>query len=192
MEFTKQHSELVSNLVLSGTILPKADSMQSVYSERYEKQVDFLMNGRQEVDELLKPFKDKGADKPFHTISDIDKSNLSHKDLTEYWRIRFASVNIYDVKKYNLVKGGGAYYKGEASVMTETVNWNYDYRSVMNNTKTTIINGAYDYMDFDGDTLKTLLNGFPNIQLYIIPDAGHNSWIDNPKLFKQYLLTALK
>lgn len=190
MEFTKQHPELVSNLVLTGTIIPKSDSLQSVFSERYEKQVNFLLN-RQDVAELIKPFTDKGVDS-LKSISDIEKSKFSHKDLTEYWRISYAAVNIYDIKKYNLLKGGRAYYNQEASVMVETINWNYDYRNVMNKTKTTIINGAYDFLDFNGDNLKTLLNEFPNIRLDIIPNAGHNSWVDNPKLFKQYLLIALK
>ena len=193
MEFLLQHPELVSNLVLTGAILPKCDSIQTIFSERFEKQVDFLMNGRQEVDDLLKPFKDRGADAQFPSLSDIEKTNLSHKEMTDYWRLIWATVNIYDVKKYNLLKGGRAYYKGEAVIFGETVNWNYDYRSVMNNTKTTIINGEYDFLDFHSDSsLETLLNGFPNIRLVIIPDAGHNSWIDNPKLFKQYLSTALK
>ena len=191
MEFTKQHPGLVSNLVLTGAIFPKCDSVQTVFSERMEKQVAFLSE-RQEVIDLLKPFRDKGADKQFPSLSEIEKTSLSHKEMTDYWRLIWATANIYNVKKYNLLKGGRAYYKGTAGVMVQTVNWNYDYRSVMNNTNTTIINGAYDFLDFNGDTQKTLLNGFPNIRLLIIPNAGHNSWIDNPKLFKKYLLTALK
>lgn len=190
MELTKQHPELVSNLVLTGTIAPRSDSLRSVFSERYEKQIYFLTK-RQEVAELIKPFKDKGVDS-LKSISDIEKFKFSHKELTEYWRINFAAANIYDIKKYNLLKGGRAYYNQDASAMVETVNWNYDYRSVLNNTKTTIINGAYDFLDFNGDNLKALLDEFPNIRLEIIPNAGHNSWVDNPKLFKQYLLKAIK
>lgn len=190
MELTKQHPELVSNLVLTGTIAPRSDSLRSVFSERYEKQIYFLTK-RQEVAELIKPFKDKGVDS-LKSISDIEKFKFSHKELTEYWRINFAAANIYDIKKYNLLKGGRAYYNQDASAIVETVNWNYDYRSVLNNTKTTIINGAYDFLDFNGDNLKALLDEFPNIRLEIIPNAGHNSWVDNPKLFKQYLLKAIK
>lgn len=190
MELTKQHPELVSNLVLTGTIAPRSDSLRSVFSERYEKQIYFLTK-RQEVAELIKPFKDKGVDS-LKSILDIEKFKFSHKELTEYWRINFAAANIYDIKKYNLLKGGRAYYNQDASVIVETVNWNYDYRSVLNNTKTTIINGACDFLDFNGDNLKALLDEFPNIRLEIIPNAGHNSWVDNPKLFKQYLLKAIK
>lgn len=190
MEFTKQHPDLVSNLVLAGAIIPKSDSLKSVFSNRYEEQIDFLTH-RKEVTELIKPYKDNGIDN-LKSIQDIEKSKLSQKDLTEYWRINYAAVNIYDIKKYNLVKGGRAYYKQAASIMTETVNWNYDYRDVMNNmTKTTIINGDYDFLDFHGKILKSLLIRYNRIELKIIPNAGHVSWIDNPLLFKKYLYEAL-
>lgn len=191
MEFTKQHPNLVTNLVLAGALIPKSDSLQSVFSDRQKSQVNFLMN-RKEVLELAHPYKDKGIDS-LKSIQDIEKSRLTHKDLTEHWRLKFAAVNIYDIKKSNMLKGGRAYYKQDASVMSETVNWDYDYRSVMNiKTKTTVINGAFDFLDFDGKIYKTLIEGYPNIHLNIIPDAGHNAWIDKPKLFKKYLVKGLE
>lgn len=191
MEFTKQHPDLVSNLVLAGALLPKSDSIQSVFSERQKGQVNFLLN-RKEVEEIAQIYKDKGLDS-IKSVQDIEKSRLSHKDLTEYWRLNFAAVNIYDIKKYNMVKGGKAYFKQDASVMTETVNWDYDYRNVINDeAKTTVINGAYDFLDFDSKTFKILLKEYPKIKLNIIPDAGHNAWIDNPKLFKEYLIEGLE
>ncbi|MEX0723553.1 MAG: alpha/beta hydrolase [Gracilimonas sp.] len=191
MEFTKQYPDLVTNLVLAGALIPKSDSVQSVFSERQKSQVNFLMN-RKEVLELAQPYKDKGIDS-LKSIQDIEKSRLTHKDLTEHWRLNFAAVNIYDIKKSNLLKGGRAYYKNDASVMSETVNWDYDYRSVMNKkTKTTVINGAFDFLDFDSKIYKMHLEGYPHIQLKIIPDAGHNVWIDKPKIFKKYLIEGLE
>ena len=132
MEFTKQHPELVSHLVLSGSVIPKSDSMKTVFSERVDEQTKFLAT-RNEVRELIMPYLSKGA-RDLRTVEDIDKSPLTHKDLTEYWRIGFAAVNLYDVNRFNLLKGGRAYYKQDASVMIETVNWNYDYREVLNGT----------------------------------------------------------
>lgn len=191
MEFVKQHPNTVTHLVLAGALLPKSDSVQSVFSARQRSQVDFLMN-RKEVAQLLKDYKDKGVDN-IKSIKDIKGSKLSHKDLTEYWRIHFAAVNIYDIHKHHLVKGGRAYYKQDASVMSETVNWNYDYRSLLNNqVKTTIINGTYDFLDFEGESLTRQLKEFPHIQLHLIPNAGHNAWIDNPKVFKNYLMEGLR
>lgn len=190
MEFVKQHPDLVSHLVLAGAILPKSDSLKSVFSRRYEKQVNYLVN-RKEVKELTEPYLTKGIN-DLHTVKDIETSELTHKDLTEYWRITFAAVNLYDVRKHIYLKGGRAYYKQSASVIAETVNWDYDYRNILNNnTKTTIINGDYDFLDFHGEAFKTSLNGYDKIELRIIPNAGHNSWIDNPIIFKDYLKNAL-
>ena len=185
MEFTKQHPELVSHLVLAGTIVPKAEGDESVFTERYGEQVHFLQN-REEVIELLQPYRDKGIDSLRKVVR--DDSPFSHKELTEHWRIQFASTNIYDVSKYHLLKGGMAYYKPDGAAIAETVDFNYDYRDVLNDkTKTTIINGDYDFLDFNGEVLKELLKGYNNIELLIIPNAGHNSWVDNPGLFKKYL-----
>ncbi|MGS2739608.1 alpha/beta hydrolase [Sinomicrobium sp. M5D2P17] len=186
MELARQYPDLVDNLVLTGIVIPKSDSVKSVFSERYEKQVKFLLN-RKEVLQLKQPYKDKGVD-TLRSVDDIVNSPLSHKDLTEYWRINFAAVNIYNVKKYNLLKGGKAYYNPAASVMSETVNWKYDYREIMDeNTKTTVINGAYDFFDFNSEKLRELLKDYRKIKLHIIPLAGHNSWIDAPVIFRKYL-----
>jgi|SRR5699024_4421362 len=112
MEYVKQHPESVSHLVLTGTLLPKSDSLQSVFSERQNEQINFLMT-RESAQTLRKPFVKKGADS-LKTPEQIAASGLSHKDLTEYWRINFASVNLYHVGRYNSLKGGRIYYNPEA------------------------------------------------------------------------------
>ncbi|MFD2433001.1 alpha/beta fold hydrolase [Mesonia maritima] len=186
MEFAKQHPDRVSHLVLAGAILPKSDSIESVFSKRQKEQVNFMLN-RKIVNQLSKPYKEKGIDN-LKSIEDLENSTLTHKDLTEFWRLKFAAVNIYNLKKYSLVKGGKAYYNPKAAVMTETLNWNYDYRPILNEKmKTTIINGAYDFLDFNSYITKRLLKNYPKIKLITLPEAGHNSWIDQPQLFKKSL-----
>lgn len=190
MEYVKQRPETVSNLVLTGALLPQSDSLQTNFSERQTEQINYLMN-REEANTLRKPFVKKGVDSIF-TPEQINKSELTHKDLTEYWRINFASVNLFHVEKYNLLKGGRVYYNQDAAVMGETVDWKYDYRPVLNDqVKTTIINGAYDFIDFNGEEFKKLLKNYNKIELKIIPQAGHNSWIDDPVTFRQHLEEAL-
>lgn len=191
MEFVKQHPEKVSHLVLTGALLPKSDSIESVFSKRQQEQVNFMLN-RKIVTKLSKPYKLKGIDQ-LNSIQDIKNSTLSHKDLTDFWRLKFAAVNIYKLEKYHLVKGGRAYYNPQAAIMTETVNWNYDYRDILSQkTKTTIINGSYDFLDFDSLLMKTLLKKHPKIKLISLANAGHNSWIDQPELFKKHLKNGLK
>lgn len=57
--------------------------------------------------------------------------------------------------------------------------------------KTTIINDYHDFLDFDAETLKGLLKDYQNIELLVIPNAGHNSWIDDPVLFEKYFIKGL-
>lgn len=177
MEFAKQHPELLSNLILTGAVIPNAKNSKDVFSEQMDKNIDFLAN-RPEVKNLKKYFIE-------------NKTNLTDKEKTEYWRIRFAEANIYDMSKWKLLKGGRIYYNQQASIMSETVNWNYDYRTLLNSLKTTIIQGQYDFFDFNLVNYKEHTKEFKNIEIEIIPNAGHNSWIDNSNLFEKYLVNGL-
>ncbi|RIW13337.1 alpha/beta hydrolase [Algoriphagus lacus] len=177
MEFARLYPELVSNLVLTGTILPKAQSSTDIFSEQMGKNLEFLAN-REEVKK----------EKSYYLAH---KSQLTAKEKTEFWRISFAEANIYDISKWRLLKGGQAYYNQDASVMAESVNWNYDYRSTLNSLKATVIQGQYDFLDFNSSSLKELLKEFQLVELKMIPDAGHNSWIDEPLLFREYLVHGL-
>lgn len=177
MEFAKQHSDLISNIILTGAVLPSAKSANDVFSEQMGKNLDFLSN-RLEVKNLKKYYVE-------------NKSTLTDKEKTEFWRISFAEANIFDVPKWNLLKGGQIYYNPKASIMAESVNWEYDYRVLLNSLKTTIIQGQYDFLDFNLSNYKEQTKEFNNIEIKIIPNAGHNSWIDKPKQFKKYLLQGL-
>lgn len=177
MEFAKKYPELVSNLVLSGAIIPVAKSSNDVFSEEMNKNVEFLAN-RTEVKRAKEYYEKKSE-------------TLTDKERTEFWRINFAAANIYNISKANLVKGGWVYYNQQASVMSETVNWDYDYRSLINSLKTTIIQGQYDFLDFNLTNYKEQTKDFKNIETKIIPNAGHNSWVDNPVLFRKYLINGL-
>lgn len=112
---------------------------------------------------------------------------------TDLNRMAFASVNMYKIERYNLMRGGFHYYKPEASVMTETVNWKYDYREVLNrNDKTTILFGDYDFIDFNGAVHQELIKDYKNIIFKLIKSAGHNIWLDEPDVFRKELDKALK
>jgi proline iminopeptidase len=178
MEFVKQHPEVISNVVLCGAVIPKSDSSASVFSERVTKQLDFLTT-REEVNKLKQPLKDK-------------RQLLSQKERTEYWRINYAAGNIYQIKKWRLLKGGRSYYKTEPSLMTETLNWDYDYRSILNSYgKVTIIQGQFDFLDFNGEIYKSQILDYNSISYITIPKAGHISWVDQPTLFKKTLISGL-
>lgn len=181
MEYLQHHPEKVSNLVLIGAILSKSDSIGSVFSKRYEKQVNYL-SSRPEIKNLpiYKMYKELNGKMP------------NDKLRTDFNRMSFASSNIYKIERYKFMRGGFHYFKEDASVMVETVNWKYDYREALNNNmKTTILFGDYDFLDFNAEEHTKLIKAYPNIQLRLIKQAGHNIWIDEPELFRKELDKAL-
>lgn len=178
MEFAKLYPNLVSKLVLTGAIIPKADSSDDVFSEQMGRNIEYLEN-RDEVKKEQKYYLD-------------NKENLTDKENTELWRISFATANIYTISKWRLLKGGMIYYNQDVSIMAETVNWEYDYRNTLNSLNATVIQGQFDFLDFNLTKYKEQVKEFKNIKLEIIPNAGHNSWIDNPRLFRKYVVIGLK
>ena len=193
MEFLKLHPEKVSNLILIGAVPAKADTVggSSIFSKRYETQVKYLMN-RKEVKDQKKYYESRNGSDSSHVGYYNYKSHLTDKEQTELWRINFASVNIYRMANWRLIKGGRAYYKQEAAVMAKSVNWVYDYRQVLNeNGKVTIIMGDHDFLDFNAENHKKLLVNFPKVKVVTIKDTGHNIWTDDPGKFRIELNKAL-
>jgi pimeloyl-ACP methyl ester carboxylesterase len=193
MEFLKLHPEKVSNLILIGALSAKADTIDgsSIFSKRYENQVDFLIN-RKEVKDLKAHYESRNGSDSSQVGYYNYKSYLTDKEQTELWRIEFASVNIYRMENWRLMKGGRAYYKNDAAMMAESVNWIYDYRQTLNNNgKVTIIMGDHDFLDFNAENHKKLLVNFPKVKVVTIKDAGHNIWTDDPITFKIELIKAL-
>ena len=182
MEYLQQHPEKVSNLVLAGAILTRSDSMESVFSKRQNEQIKFL-SSRPEVKAL--PI--------YKRYKELKGKFTSDRERTDFNRMAFAASNIYKIDRYKLMRGGFHYYKDEASVMSETVNWKYDYRKSLNdNAKTTIIFGDHDFLDFNGEVHRELIKNHKKINFRLIKSAGHNIWIDQPEIFRKELDMALQ
>ena len=164
-----------------------------IFSDRYTSQIAFLEN-REEVQELEKPYKDKIGKDAVESIRYYRfGSGMTDKEQTELWRIEFASINIYQIKKWRLMKGGRAYYKEDASIMANSVDWKYDYRQALyDNGKVTIIMGDHDFLDFNAENHQKNLTNYPKVKIKVIKDAGHNIWVDEPGEFRKALKAALK
>lgn len=182
MEYLSQHPERISNLVLVGAIPSKADSQEGVFSKRTQDQIKY-MNSRPEVKEL--PI--------YKRYKELKGKFTSDRERSDFNRMAFAASNIYKVDRYKLMRGGFHYYKEDASVMTESVNWKYDYRKWLNdNSKTTLIFGDHDFLDFNGEVHQELIKNYKKIDFRLIKSAGHNIWVDQPEIFRQELDKALK
>jgi proline iminopeptidase len=170
MEFLKRYPEVAGRVVLVSALLPKATKYEDVFSKRvYE--VAAGLEKRPEYLALVERYKRR-------------ENELSDKERTEYWRIQFANYNTFHVERWRFVKGGKAYYKGEAAVMGKANIWNYDYRPTLSrHGKVTFIQGNKDFLDMDAVLMTELLKNYSGITLEIIPDAGHLIWIDEPTAF---------
>lgn len=178
MEFLKKHPEMVKNMVLVSAIAPYSEK-ENGKNDRLSEQVKFLMN-RPEVQKLLKPLE--------------EQVNPTAREKTQIWRIKFASVNTFQIEKsIKNIKGGMAYYNQRVgNIMPKTVNWKFDYRDAMNkNGKVTIIYGAYDFIDFKGEKYREQIKDYPDINFTLIENAGHNIWSDEPAIFRKELKSAL-
>jgi pimeloyl-ACP methyl ester carboxylesterase len=177
MEFLKQHPGLVETMVLTGPMPPVANGYEDVFDRTVQMNLDFLSK-RPELVSLKEYYRQKGKD-------------LTDKERTEYWRIGYAESHIYDVKKWRLIKGGRVFYNEQASVMDETLSWNYDYRALLDEVNTTFLIGEYDFIDFAGDRTRAQIKDYIRMSLKVIRDAGHTSWIDQPQAFQEQLHKAL-
>jgi pimeloyl-ACP methyl ester carboxylesterase len=118
---------------------------------------------------------------------------LTSKEATDLWRIHFSAVNIYRLEKYKQTQGGRAFYKQEASVMSQTLAFPYDYRpSLQKNGNTTLLEGDHDFLDFNATKHRAQLTEFSAVKVVVIKDAGHNIWTDDPAAFKSALEKALR
>lgn len=180
MEFMNKYPDRTSNLVLVSSVVPKVDSLSEIFSDRLYTQVKYLQE-RKKVQQLLTLYK--------------NDSLLTDKEKSEKQRIKFASINIFDIEKRDEMQGAGrAFYKQESAnaIMKNGITWHYDYRKVLNDGNVTIIMGSYDYMDFNAEKHKEQLKDYPNVKLRVIKNSCHSVWVDNPDIFRNELKMALK
>lgn len=196
MDYVSRYPDTVSNVVLAGAVFSKSESQKDLFGEREDWQIEELQN-REAVQKLLKPYQDKltkAGIKEINSYADFQKSGLTSREATDMWRIKFASVNIFHVERFNLMRGGKAYYSGyAANMIVPTVNWKYDYRKALSdNGKTTLIQGDRDFIDFDAAEHFKLLKDFPKVRIKLIKNAGHGIWIDAPLEFRKTVDAALQ
>lgn len=126
----------------------------------------------------------------------LNKSDLNSRELTYRWHIRFASANIYDIKKWRQLKGGMIFYNQDAGTASgTTMPQGYDWiKTYKNNPHVpiTVINGSHDLVDFGGALHSKWLKPLSNVNYFMIENAGHNSWIDQPEEVKNLINKSFK
>ena len=179
--YLKEHPEHVKGLVLLSPVLPTGVSREKKRSA--DKQfIEFAKaNEKQEL-------KEEGL---------LDKQNLSAKEETAKWKISYASGNIYNINLWKQLKGGQSFYNSEIATL---INKNTTKRLMSNLFSTLkshsvpiyVIIGDHDLVDFGLSTWPEVSAEIPHMNLLKLEKAGHNSWIDKPEIFNDFIEKALK
>ncbi len=122
-----------------------------------------------------------------------DSAQLSAKERTRAWRVRFAGANLYHVDRWRQMKGGQAFFNRQAAAAAaRSAPPTHDFRPSLADHRcpVTFISGDHDLGDL-ASLLRHLLAGVPNVRLNVIEKAGHNVWVDAPAEFRRALLAAL-
>ena len=196
------HPDRVANLVLTGPVfpfwpgagpdremiealdIPLADT--TAMQERYVQNMEAI-DARAEAERV-----EEGLDRPAR----------NGRERTATWRIGFASANLYHVDRWRQMTGGMAFYNGDvypALVAAESgfdgwrARWApFDPALRAYDGPLTFVVGVQDFIDPGAELWPAVAGRLPNARLDLIPEAGHNLWIDQPEPFEAAVRRALE
>jgi pimeloyl-ACP methyl ester carboxylesterase len=214
MAYTDAYPEHVMNLVLISPVTPALripkgiTDMSQLPPPKFNLAEKYLQT-RPVVEKTLRQ----------HGLSlNVDKKRLNYKQRSDLWRIKFASVNIYDLSKWRKVNGGMNLFNSQSMrLIGTTAPEPFDYTDSLRRADIpiTIIIGDHDFGNFYALSYEELYkivisdkvnqipknifpswedysNEIPRVKIFKIKYAGHNPWIDKPEETTKYLLKALK
>ncbi|MFC2163453.1 alpha/beta fold hydrolase [Acidobacteriota bacterium] len=184
MSYLEKYPNKVGRIVLIGALPVKtpSDVTDKFMSAKQAPAIKAFFERKEIAAEL----KRQGLDKKDEEKTEKEKSHS--------WKIRFASANIFHVERWKEMKGGKVFYNakaGAAAVQTMPDLW--DFTATLKNHPNLIsfIQGDHDFVDWKSEMNKRIAMSTPNIKLFLIKDAGHVPWIDQPKEFRKLLKKAL-
>jgi pimeloyl-ACP methyl ester carboxylesterase len=179
--YLKEHPEHVKGLALLSPVLPTGVSREKKKTAD-RKFVEFAKaNEKQEL-------KEEGL---------LDKQGLSAKEETAKWKIGYASGNIYHINRWKQLKGGQAFYNPDIATLinentTKGLMDNFLQTLESHSVPMYVIIGDHDLVDFGLSTWPDVAADIPHMDLLKLKNAGHNSWIDKPGKFNDYVEKALQ
>ena len=185
-EYMKDHPGHVGKVVLAGALPMKSGSF---LDDHYD--LTKWINMR-DAGELLTARPEVSVEKAKIMAEAAGPKRNSH-----LWHLSFAAASIYHVDRWHDVRGGGAFYSDSAGSkaandMGQTLTNDYDFSQfiVSHPTDVTIISGDHDYADWNNAFFKTFHEQVP-FHYFVIRNAGHNMWIDDPDAFRDALRKGL-
>jgi len=179
--YALEYPDRIKKLVLLAPAFlkqPFPDEDQPIKHQGYLKSMEF--RNRPEVTLELEKYNLNRENPP-----------LSSKEKTMRSRIKIAGLMLYDISKWNELNNGKAIFKSKVYTLTEKTypknGWDYYKEFDKRTYPVGIIAGSHDWLDFDGAITKAWIKDVPRIKLSMIQNAGHDLWIDWPKVLTKTL-----
>ncbi|NLN18839.1 MAG: alpha/beta hydrolase [Firmicutes bacterium] len=184
MMYLDRYPERVKGLVFISPSAPRSpfEKWELELLERHEQAKQAFFE-RQEIDLEIKR---QGLDREWDELSDKEKTNA--------WRIRFAGSNLYHVEHWPQLKGGQIFFSQEAAeAALRSMPRQYDFTSALarHPWPIHIIEGDHDFGPVYVEYTRQWVSKIGNARLTVIRNAGHNPWIDSPDEFTTALIEAL-
>jgi proline iminopeptidase len=198
LDYMTTYPERVSGLVFLGAPL-------SFLHEEFfdEEELDGFLQTHQKLSEELNEKQEAQIIeklKELELYEEKEPGVRTAKENTYRWRVNFAGRNIYHIDRWNEFRGGMIYFNPDVfSALRdnhedeEWNNRNYDISEafVSHDIPTRVIIGEYDFVDPKGTVWGHIVNKAPDAKLYLLPEAAHNAWIDQPEEFTRQLMQAM-
>jgi len=182
MNYLTQHPDNVGAVALLGAIPARSeprDSGTTFASRMVEGRR--LMSDRPEVATELRK---AGLDVR-------DSARWTPRQRAQFGRIRLAGMAMFRVDLWRQIRTFYNASAGAAAGRTTPELWDYTPAIAKHRCKVWILIGDHDYVDYGLPRHKRWVADVPNARLAIVPNAGHVLWMDDPALYRRYLLDAL-
>mgnify|MGYP003639418779 FL=1 len=190
LDYLYYHPGNVNKLILIGCPL-------SIIDSKYFKNIDEPINKYTTALEVWQKNVNKNIEekKILYNISEEDDTGIQ---FTLLQKILYAANHTYQMNEIEKTKNaffnpevftalqrnvGSEEWGKRTSRMSEAL--------VKGQVPIFLINGEYDFVDPSGYAWGTISKQVQNMDYIMIENAGHNSWLDNPKKFKEILKKVL-
>ncbi|MCH8620305.1 alpha/beta hydrolase [Undibacterium sp. TS12] len=208
MAYLAKYPDRVRGLVLTGPVLPiplsddfkKAPQDPGLLTPAEQVQADALAAQYwQKQGTRLAAVQAKFKAMPAAASTEAARATPGYyRNLTEQWRMQFASVNIYHADRWPGIEGGKAFYsqavadavlKDPAALAKQFETFRPALQAFQGPVE--VIMGDEDYCDPGGYVWGKVLKTVPRGRLNLLPEASHSYWLDQPRASRAALTAAL-
>jgi pimeloyl-ACP methyl ester carboxylesterase len=182
--YLRAHPARVNAMVMMNAVIPQdAEIDDELATQAHQRFIEFA-----QANEARQVRREGLEGRDWRDLSDKEKSARN--------QISHASGNIYHIDRWRQLKGGQAFYNGRVCPLlrdnTAPDAWQGLFGALQSfGGPIRLILGDHDLGDFGVELWPGLVATFPDVELTVIDDAGHNAWIDQPGKVRDALAEAL-